>query len=68
MASASPVTPAFAVTTLSYNVLYYSESVTSFWIDAIHMILAYGTAAAVIYAIDGRAVSGAAGLAAAPAE
>lgn len=58
----------FAVTTLAYNVLYYSESVTNFWIDAIHVILAYLAGSAVIYAIDGKAVSGAAGMTAAPAE
>ena len=47
---------AFAVTTLSYNVVYYSESVVNFGLDVVHMLLGYTAAAAVIHALDGRAM------------
>lgn len=58
----------FAVTTLSYNVLYYSESITNFWIDAVHVVLAFLAGGAVIYVMDGKAVSGATAMTAAPAQ
>ncbi len=47
-----------AVTTLAYNVLYYSESPTNFGIDVLHTLLAFLAAAAVVYAIDGKAIRG----------
>lgn len=47
---------AFAVTTLSYNVVYYSESVINFGLDLVHMLLGYTAAAAVIHALDGKAM------------
>ena len=48
----------FAVTTLAYNVVYYAESHISFGLDSIHMLLGYLAAAAVIYALDGKAMRG----------
>lgn len=50
----------FAATTLSYNVLYSSESRTIFLIDLTHLFIAYHLAAAVLYLMDGKAVSQAA--------
>lgn len=48
----------FAATTLSYNVVYSSESTIIFGIDLVHLFLGYLAAAAVIYAIDGSALGG----------
>ena len=48
----------FAVTTLAYNVVYSSESPVLFGIDTMHLLLGYLAGAAVIYAIDGKAVRG----------
>ncbi len=47
---------AFAVTTLSYNVVYYSESVINFGLDVVHLLLGYVAAAAAIHALDGKAM------------
>ena len=55
----------FAATTLSYNVLYSSESRTIFAIDLTHLFLAYHLAAAVLFLMDRKALSGAAAPAAA---
>ena len=50
----------FGAMTLSYNVLYSSESTVIYGIDLMHLFLGYMLAAAVIYLIDGKAISGAA--------
>ena len=55
----------FTATTLSYNVVYSSESVTIYWIDLMHTLIAFLVSAAVLFLIDGRAMSGAAAPAAA---
>jgi len=55
----------FAGTTLAYNPLYSSESTTLFGIDLMHLFLAYHLSAAVLFLIDGKAISGAAAPAAA---
>lgn len=48
----------FAVPVLSYNVIYYAESTTNFGIDLLHTFVIILVGAAVIYAIDGRAIRG----------
>ncbi len=50
----------FAATTLSYNVLYSSESRTIFAIDLAHLFIAYHLAASVLFLMDGKAMSEAA--------
>lgn len=50
----------FAATTLSYNVLYSSESRTIFAIDLVHLFVAYHLASAIIFLTDGKAIRGAA--------
>jgi hypothetical protein len=55
----------FAATTLSYNVLYSSESRTIFAIDLVHLFVAYHLAASVLFLLDRKALSGAAAPAAA---
>jgi hypothetical protein len=50
----------FAATTLSYNVVYSSESPIAFAIDLGHLLVAYLAAAAVLFLMDGKAMSGAA--------
>ncbi len=57
----------FAVTTLAYNVVYSSESPVLFGIDTMHLLLGYLAGAAVIYAIDGKAIRGDAAIAEAAA-
>lgn len=47
----------FAVPTLAYNVVYSSESRTIFGIDMLHLLLDYVAAAAVIFLLDGKALS-----------
>lgn len=48
----------FAATTLAYNVVYSSESMTIFHIDLVHLLLGYLAAAAAIFLIDGKAIRG----------
>ncbi len=48
----------FGAMTLSYNVLYSSESRVIYGIDLMHLFLGYMLAAAVIYLIDGKAIRG----------
>lgn len=50
----------FAATTLSYNVLYSTESRTIFAIDLVHLFIAYHLAASVLFLMDGKAMSQAA--------
>lgn len=50
----------FAATTLSYNVLYSSESRTIFAIDLVHLFIAYHLAASVLFLMDGKTMSQAA--------
>jgi hypothetical protein len=50
----------FAAMTLSYNVLYSSESRTIFAIDLVHLFIAYHLAASVLFLMDGKAMSQAA--------
>jgi len=50
----------FAVTGLSYNVLYSTESKTIFVIDMGHLLVAFLLSSAVLYLIDGKALKGAA--------
>lgn len=54
----------FAATTLAYNVVYSSESRIIFGIDLLHLLLGYLGGAAVIFMMDGKAVRGAAPVAA----
>jgi len=44
----------FAATTLSYNVLYSTESRTIFAIDLVHLFIAYHLAATVLFLMDGK--------------
>jgi len=44
----------FTATTLSYNVIYYAEPVTSFWIDLGYNGVGYSLASAVIWLLGGR--------------
>ncbi|CAN0420834.1 unnamed protein product, partial [Phaeothamnion confervicola] len=46
----------FGAMTLSYNVLYSTESKIIYGIDLMHLFLGYLLAAAVIYLIDGKAI------------
>lgn len=46
----------FAASTLAYNVVYYSESRISYFIDLAHTLVAYLAASAVIFLIDGKAI------------
>jgi hypothetical protein len=48
----------FAATGLSYNVVYSSESVTIYWIDLMHTLIAFALSSAVLYLMDGKALSG----------
>ncbi len=50
----------FIATGLSYNVVYSSESVTIYWIDLIHTLIAFLLSSAVLYLLDSKALSGAA--------
>ena len=56
----------FVATGLSYNVIYSTESVTIFWIDLMHTLIAFLLASAVLFLLDGKVLSGSAA-AAAPA-
>jgi len=49
----------FAATTLSYNVVYGSFSRITFAIDLLHLFLDFLAASAVIFLLDGKALSGA---------
>lgn len=49
----------FAATGLSYNVVYSSESVTIYWIDLMHTLIAFLLSSAVLYLMDSRQLSGA---------
>jgi hypothetical protein len=55
----------FAATGLSYNVVYSSESTTIFMIDLMHTLIAFLLSSAVLFVMDGKALSGAAAPAAA---
>jgi hypothetical protein len=55
----------FAATGLSYNVLYSTESKTIFVIDLAHLLTAFLLSSAVLFLMDGKALSGAAAAAAA---
>jgi hypothetical protein len=50
---------AFAAPTLTYNVVYSSESRVIFGIDLLHLFTGYLVAAVVIFLIDGKALRGA---------
>ena len=49
----------FGATTLTYNVIYSSESTTIYLIDLMHLFIGYHLAAAVLYLMDTKALSGA---------
>jgi hypothetical protein len=49
----------FAATGLSYNVVYSSESTTIFMIDLMHTLIAFLLSSAVLFVMDGKALSGA---------
>jgi hypothetical protein len=55
----------FAATGLSYNVVYSSESTTIFMIDLMHTLIAFLLSSAVLFVMDGKALSSAAAPAAA---
>jgi hypothetical protein len=55
----------FIATGLSYNVVYSSESTTIFMIDLMHTLIAFLLSSAVLFLLDGKALSGAAAPAAA---
>ena len=55
----------FIATGLSYNVVYSSESITIYWIDLMHTLIAFLLSTAVLFLMDGKALSGAAAPAAA---
>ena len=55
----------FGATTLTYNVIYSSESTTIYMIDLMHLFIGYHLAAAVLFLMDRKALSGAAAPAAA---
>jgi hypothetical protein len=55
----------FVATGLSYNVVYSSESTTIYWIDLMHTLIAFLLSSAVLYLMDGKALSGVAAPAAA---
>ena len=48
----------FAATGLAYNVLYSTESKTIFVIDLAHLLTAFLLSSAVLFLIDGKALSG----------
>ena len=50
----------FAATGLSYNVVYSSESTTIYLIDLMHTLIAFLLSSAVLFLMDGKALSGAA--------
>jgi len=49
----------FIATGLSYNVVYSSESTTIFMIDLMHTLIAFLLSSAVLFLMDGKAMSGA---------
>jgi hypothetical protein len=49
----------FGATTLTYNVIYSAESTTIYMIDLMHLFLAYLLASAVLFLMDGKALSSA---------
>jgi Protein of unknown function (DUF1761) len=46
----------FGAMTLTYNVIYSSESTTIYMIDLMHLFLGYHLAAAVLFLMDGKAI------------
>ena len=55
----------FAATGLTYNVVYSGESTVIYWIDLMHTLIAFLLSSAVLFLMDGKALSGAAAPAAA---